>query len=187
MTQEEKIHDQSCVGAHSFACLKLYFHFFFLCLDRRKLFGCTTTISSISCCKSTTSLLRKSTIDPPSAQRRTSSEINSESHSSLQWCSSRSLGILLSSVHSQLKAKQKRMALADQKNQQGHGFCPLQGARGKQSIIDMSVTCSADVFHLFFFWGGGGFAKATFKKISKWNPPLFCCSHGIVNHKSGRQ
>lgn len=29
MTQEENIQDQSCVGAHSFACLKLYYHFFF--------------------------------------------------------------------------------------------------------------------------------------------------------------
>lgn len=161
-----------------FAWTGLRWHFL------RKLFGCTSTISSISCCKLTTFLLRKSTIDPPSAAY-TLTKINSESRSSLQWCNRDSFGIVYYFVHFHLKTKQKQIALSDKKKNDENKFmesAPYRRNEGRNPIICKSFTCSAVYLYLLLM------CKSNFKRKlnSGRKPTLLCLSHGFMDHKTKR-
>lgn len=129
-----------------FAWTGLRWHFL------RKLFGCTSTISSISCCKLTTFLLRKSTIDPPSAAY-TLTKINSESRSSLQWCNRDSFGIVYYFVHFHLKTKQKQIALSDKKKTTRTNSWNLPPTGGMRDATPSFARAShALLFTFIFCW-----------------------------------
>lgn len=134
MTQGEKIHDQSCVGAHSFACLKLYF--LFSPSPRQKGNYLDVQQQFLQFHAANQQLLRwgkkKGTIDPPSARLRPSSEITFRKSFIMAVIQQPFIGDPLFFCTFSAQGETETNGLGWQKtrqnNQQDRGFCPLQGA-----------------------------------------------------------